>query len=129
MRNLKQIFGLFYGPSHVIAMITITFCNYEALMVDGVLALGLGFIALSWAAMLLLWLDLIAEVNRRSELLLVHVKQACSGKLFLRRDLRREIVSMRALRIEMGHLFFYDKAVILTTLGLIVQNTINLVLA
>ena len=98
-------------------------------MVEGVLAVGSGFIAWSWAAILLVWLDLIAEVNRRSELLLNRVKRACSGTLFLRRDWRKEIVSMRALRIEMGHLFFYDKAVILTTLGLIVQNTINLVLA
>ena len=54
MRSLKQIFGVFYAPSHVTAMITIIFCNYEALMVEGVVAVGLGFIALSWAAILLI---------------------------------------------------------------------------
>ena len=128
--NFKQFFGLFYGVSHVTAIMTISFCNYEAVRLSGTAALGMGFSSLCFTMNILVFIDLIAEVNRQSQLFLVQVRRSCAKvALAQRRAVRAEILSMRECRVEFGHLFFVDKGIILTTLAIIVQNTVNLILA
>ena len=77
---LKQVFGLANGVCHIVAIFTIVFCNYEAVRLGGMIAIGLGLMSLSWATLLLIWLDLVAEINRQSQLLLGHVERMCSQK-------------------------------------------------
>ena len=126
--NFKQYFGFIYGATHVIAIVTIVLCNYEAVQLTVPEALGMGFISASWAMLVVVFLDLIAEVNRRSQLFLAQARRQCFTVRVERKALRAEILSMRVCRVEMGHFFYFDKGIILTTLAIIVQNTITLIL-
>ena len=42
--------------------------------------------------------------------------------------MRKELASLRELRVQMKGLFYYDKNIVMTTLQVIIQNTTNLIL-
>ena len=42
--------------------------------------------------------------------------------------MRKEIVSLRELRVDTKGLFYYDKSIVMTTLQIIIHNTTNLIL-
>ena len=126
-KHFEYIFSLTYGVHHVVAVITIVFCNYEAVSLEGVHALGLGFISCSWTFLLFMFLNLLVEVNHRSKLILISMTR--SSVDFGQRGLKRELAGGQDIRVKLGPAFFYDRGILLTTAEIIVQNTINLILA
>ena len=85
--------------------------------------------------MWLIYLEVLAGVNKKSTLFLVEMRKVLLNQtetaavaLEQRRGLMKELRGMRELRIQMRNMFQYDKAIILTTLQIIFQGTINMII-
>ena len=130
MQELRWIIGTTNSNVNVIVIATAVFCAYGAVRQEGIQTLGLACIAASWTLMWLIWIGSMAGVNHESVALLrqlkmpleLHRVNACSPAM------KKEIRSVKELRVRMNHAFFYDKGHILRTIAIITQNMANAIL-
>ena len=64
------------GFTYLIGLMTVVFCSFEAVRLDGIQAAGVGFIALNWTTMLIVWLGLLADANKESVTFLRYARKA-----------------------------------------------------
>ena len=90
----------------------------------------MGLTAVSWMAMLIEWLTLLADVNKESGVFLEKAIKFTAGLAFRgeRAAVRKELRSMQELKVNMRDMFYFDKGLVLTTLCIIAENTVNLIL-
>ena len=114
-----------------IVLATVVFCGYEAVHLGGMQAAGFAFIALNWTTMLIIYLEMLADINNKSALFLQNAwKMAARLDSGMdRRALGKELGSMVELRVKLRDVFYYDKGIVLTTIEVIFVNTINMILA
>ena len=130
MQELRWILGTTNSTVNVIIIATAVFCAYGAVRQEGIQTLGLACIAASWTAMWLIWIGSMASVNHDSVAFLREIKMpvgvrrvnGCSPAM------KKDIRSVRELKVQMNHVFFYDKRHILTTIAIISQNMANVIL-
>ena len=129
-RMLMSVFGV----NHVVIVLIAVFCAYASVRLDGLLAIGLGFVGLNSTVMLIVMMNMLANLNRRSKETLHALRRQATAVCSATRGsnygvwLRRELRCLPDLRIRMGSIFFYDKPIVLTTLQIILQISINLLL-
>ena len=130
IQELRWIIGTTNSTVNFIVIATAVFCAYGAVRQEGVQTLGLACIAASWTVMWLIWVGSMAGVSHESVGFLRQVKMplelqrvyTCSPAM------KKEIRSVRELRVRMNHAFFYDKRHILITIAIISQNMANAIL-
>ena len=131
---VSQIFGTTNGLTHVLALLTVILSGYGAVRLQGMESIGLACVALNWTAMWIIWINLLADVNANSRAVLAQAKEF-TGVLMTSKGrgreaaaMRKEIASLRDLRVETRGLFYYDKRIVMTTLQIIIHKTTNLIL-
>ena len=136
--EFNGIFSLVIGVIHALNMCIAIFCAYGTVRLHGILASGFGIFGADILVMITIFVNTLANVNQGSRQFLRGIKKlattATVGKE--RQGLRprdsiimlRELSTLHELRISIGSSFFYDKGIVLTTLQIIFQTSINFIL-
>ena len=120
------------GGHGVSICIAIT-CVYAAIRFNGMLSITLGVIGMNITTVFAAYVTTVGNINWSSKKSVTMVRQQPAalhraGKDIESKWLQREIRCLQDLRIQMGSVFFYDKALVLTTFEIILQNIVNLLL-
>ena len=130
--NFNQVYNLFNAYAHPACMVVAICSIYGAVRTSGVLAA----VAANWAfmglAICLPWVGSYAKINQESRAVLGSLRRAWSRDVrgtghFDRKTSGRKLRSMRELRISTaGSRYYYDKALVLTTVGIILVQSVDL---
>ena len=131
--ELSRVATFGYGGAHAGLMIISLVCTYGAVRLQGMLAFSLGWTGLNITIFLVILVGTLGNINSSSKRSIELVRQRpavlhSAGKDLERKWLQREALALRDLRIRMGSAFFYDKTLVITTIEIILQNTVNLLL-
>ena len=124
---------LLNGGAHAVGMGILIICTYVSIRFHGVLSICLGWTGLNVTTILVFFVMKQGNINCSSKKSMKMVLQRPAalhqaGKESEGKWLQREVRSVQELRMRMGSLFFYDKALVVTTFDIILQNIVNLLL-
>ena len=130
VKHFCDLMGRALTWCNFLVLATAIICFYEAVRLPGIQSLALGFIALNWAGMWLLWISLLASINSESVKFLKKVER-CVANLRGRPERTswgRELRSVRELRVYMNWSYYFDKQHVVTTIGFIIAQMANMTL-
>ena len=131
VRDFMENYMLTYIVTHCLLTTSVIFGVLGAVRTKGLIAAGFASGSVDAAGGLTLILATFAEINSRSSQNLVMMKSPAvmlQGSKLESCLIRKERVSMPQFRLRFGSLFFYDKMLILTTLKIVLENAIGLLL-
>ena len=130
MKHFVSIAGVAVTCSNFLILSTAIICSYEAVRLPGIQSVVLGLIALNWVGMWIVFVSLFASINAGSIKFLEKAEE-CVANMPCGRErmaLRKELKSVRKLRVCMNWSFHYDKQHVVTTIGFIVTQMANMIL-
>ena len=130
VKHFCNLMGKTLTRLNVLVLGTAIICSYEAVRLHGIQSLALGFIAVNWASMWLIWIGLLASINSGSVKFLKKAEQCIANMRGGRQRtaLVKELKSVRELRVYMNWSFYYDKQHVVTTIGFIITQMANMTL-
>ena len=131
-----SLFWVAYGLIHGLIVLIIAACAYGVVRLEGFTALAVGVFGLDMATVLMVIVSTLASVSHASKRVLVKMGQCerggtgshRGGMNGYRKVIEKSVRGLRELRISMGSCFYYDKGMLLTTLQIILQISVNLIL-
>ena len=135
VREFNDIFGIIYGAIHVLDVIIVAWCAYAMVRLQGFIAFTMGAFGLNVIVITMGIINALASVSYGSRKVLKNMKtESCmdrGGNYWGMRSYRaaqRDVIHLRDLRIWFGSSFYYDKEIVLTTLQIMLQGSVNLIL-
>ena len=127
MDEYNRVLASFNGILHAVLISFFVFCVYGAVRTDGVMAIGTAYFAVWGFFTYLQLLKSYTDINTGSQGLLTSIQAQVSGDYS--RIGVRELRSMRELRVRGGSsTFYFDKEVVLTTLDIVFNQAVNLLI-
>ena len=132
-KEFSEAFVFAYGNYHLSLVSLIMFSCYGSIRFQGILRLGFAWISINSLVNILILVSALATVNFKSKGTMETLRQGVT-KLEAkatgtdRRLIRKEMRNLRDLRVRMGSLFHYDKCLVLTTLGILLNGSASVLL-
>ena len=124
---------LTYGLIHTTLVPFVVFLSYGSVRFHGFIALAFAWILAAVTSICLVIIIALASINQRSKALLLAFKRSIpagftGAEVVERAAVRRDAKTLQQLKIQMGSLFYFDKPLVLTTLGTLLVQSVNLLL-
>ena len=132
--QFNRCLGLMFGGFHMALILAAVLCTCGALRLSGFVALVIGWVGSNCTAFLVFMLTGMASVSQTSEesmaIMRMEIGGARTSPLTMTdcNILRREMAALTELRVSFGTFFYYDEGLVLTTLDVITQNVVSLLL-
>ena len=110
----------------MVRLLIVIICAYEAVRPPGIQGMALGLVAATRTVLWLLYISLLSPISSESACLL-QAAQKFTARIedgHLRQALKKELRSMRQLRVYMNLSFYYDKEYVMTTIHLPCYSTV-----
>ena len=135
----NNMLALFHAILHGIALSTITLCFYIFVRTEGIMAAFAAYTGMWGLPAYCEMMNDFADILTGSRTFLESLKESGSVRSsgnWMRTGsagasaaiIRRELRSLRELRIKGGSSFYFDKKLVLTLIGIILQQSVNLLI-